>query len=116
MTVKKPRYLVPHQKTSEMINELFRSILADANQRPVASSHADSYQTLYQEVKTVLREQDGIFMVASVLAALEERKVKHTHKEVMETLHILEDVGKLRKMGEVQVGDVSHNLYLYGYK
>jgi len=98
-----------------MIDSLFQSILGDAQRRPKAMSDSDKeFHTLYSNVKKILRDQDSIFMVATVISALEQAKIKHTHQEVLETLHILEDVGKVRKMGEVQVGEVSHNLYLYG--
>lgn len=98
-----------------MIDSLFQSILGDAQRRPKAMSDSDKeFHTLYSNVKKILRNQESIFMVATVISALEQAKIKHTHREVIETLHILEDVGKVRKMGEVQVGKVSHNLYLYG--
>lgn len=97
-----------------MIDQLFENILGDAMKRPSRVPTFDKFQDLYNSVKEILRDQDSIFMVATVLAQLEARKVKHTHKEVLDVLHILEDVGKLRKMGEVEVGEISHNLYLYG--
>lgn len=97
-----------------MIDQLFQSILSDAKQRPNRATNVDAFQHLYAEVKQILNQEDSIFMVATVLARLEQKQVKHTHKEVLDVLHILEDVGKIRKMGEVQVGETSHNLYLYG--
>lgn len=98
-----------------MIDLLFQSILSGAQRRPKTMTDSDTeFQTLYSSVKKILVDQDSIFMVGTVISALEQAKVKHTHQEVLETLHILEDVGKVRKMGEVQVGEVSHNLYLYG--
>jgi hypothetical protein len=112
--VEKCHYLAPYQKTSEMIDQLFESILGEHTKRPSNVVNVDKFQQLYTNVKSILCEQQSIFMVATVLARLEEKRVKHTHKEVLDVLHILEDVGKLRKMGEVQVGDTSHNLYLYG--
>lgn len=112
--VEKRHYLAPYQKTSEMIDQLFESILSDARKRPSRVANFDSFQTLYSEVKEILCQEQSIFMCATVIARLEEKKVKHTHQDVLDVLHILEDVGKLRKMGEVQVGDTSHNLYLYG--
>lgn len=97
-----------------MIDQLFQSILSDAKERPNRVTNVDAFQHLYSEVKQILNDEESIFMVATVIARLEQKKVKHTHKDVLDVLHILEDVGKLRKMGEVQVGDTSHNLYLYG--
>ena len=113
--MEKSTYLAPYQKTPRMIDLLFQSILSGAQRRPKTMTDSDTeFQTLYSSVKKILVDQDSIFMVGTVIAALEQAKIKHTHQEVLETLHILEDVGKVRKMGEVQVGEVSHNLYLYG--
>jgi hypothetical protein len=97
-----------------MIDQLFESILGSVKERPKHKmTKASDTQILYGAIKEILGYQGGLFLVASVLNDLEERKIKHTHQEVIELLHLFEDVGKVRKMGEVQVGDISHNLYHY---
>lgn len=97
-----------------MIDQLFESILGSVHQRPKHTlTEASHTQILYGAIKEILGYQGGLFLVASVINDLEERKIEHTHQEVLELLHVLEDVGKVRKMGEVQVGETSHNLYHY---
>ena len=96
-----------------MIDELFSSILDAAKQRPNMQPFNNDFTSLYSEVKQLCKEQESFFILPTIETSLKEMGIDYNRRDLLEVLHLLEEVGKLKRVGEIKVGGNDWALFLH---